>query len=390
VWPDGLDKLRPGERPRLTAIPSVPIGLCPSHMHFAIDEKIPVLQFDLDAFASVRSVRQALADGPSLGQRLLVSAQGYLFMIVCESDFVEVIPLNPAVFANLYAAADGHPSIYEMNRGLYEEQMALAKETFTALSNTYRKDDGRLIKPDHPSIYQEDDARSIEGALRLLRVHAASFGQVLIRHSSDLFKYLRARHPECDEFFDELERYWSSLRTNPSALPEANNLHRCLRQFMSQYFVDSPRITLDHVNGYLSITVGVITRNRARHLGEMLLSLTLQTRPPDEVLIVDNGSTDDTQLVIDSLGSRLPLRSLFLAEPDVPGARNLVLQEAANEIVSFIDDDCISEPEWLASVERAFLRAENIGVVGGYVTHQPAPRRSVLDDYYQLFHHGRT
>jgi hypothetical protein len=390
LWPDGLDQLEPGERPRLTAIPSVPIGLCPSLMHFAIDEQIPMLQFDRGAFAAVRSVREALAGSPSLNQRLLVSAQGRLFIIVSENDSTDVIPLNPAVFANWYAAAEGHPATYEMIRSLYEEQMALAKETFTALANSYRKDDGHLVKPDYPCIYQEDDARLMEAALRLLRVQAASVGRTLIRQSSELFKYLRAQHPECDEFIDELQRYWTKVKTNPAALPEANNLHRCLHQFMWQYLAEVPRITLDHINGYLGITVGVITRNRASDLLEMLISLTHQARPPDEVLIVDNGSTDDTQMTIDSFRGSLPLRSLFLAEPDVPGARNLVLEEAVNEIVSFIDDDCISEPEWLASVERAFLRAENIGIVGGYVAHHPAPRRSVLDDYYQNFHHGRT
>src|SRR5271163_2609243 len=179
LWPDGLDQLEPGERPRLTAIPSVPIGLC-----------------------------------PSLNQRLLVSAQGRLFIIVSENDSTDVIPLNPAVFANWYAAAEGHPATYEMIRSLYEEQMALAKETFTALANSYRKDDGHLVKPDYPCIYQEDDARLMEAALRLLRVQAASVGRTLIRQSSELFKYLRAQHPECDEFIDELQRYWTKVKTN--------------------------------------------------------------------------------------------------------------------------------------------------------------------------------
>ena len=70
-----------------------------------------------------------------------------------------------------------------------------------------------------------------------------------------------------------------------------------------------------------------------------------------------------------------------------PGARNLVIEKAAHEIVSFIDDDCISEPEWLAAIEVGFLRAENIGIVGGLITHQPASRPSAVDTYYRLFHH---
>ena len=67
-----------------------------------------------------------------------------------------------------------------------------------------------------------------------------------------------------------------------------------------------------------------------------------------------------------------------------------MLESAAHEIVSFIDDDCISEPEWLAAVEAGFLRADNIGVVGGWVIHQPAPSHSTVDNYYNLFHHVKS
>jgi glycosyltransferase involved in cell wall biosynthesis len=131
----------------------------------------------------------------------------------------------------------------------------------------------------------------------------------------------------------------------------------------------------------------VITRNRAGDLAEMLDSLTRQRRPPDEVLVVDNGSTDRTQAVLEEFRNRLPLRCHFLEGADIPGARNLVLENAAYEIISFIDDDCISEPEWLAAIEVGFLRADNIGIVGGWITHQPAARPSAVDSYYRLFHH---
>ena len=85
----------------------------------------------------------------------------------------------------------------------------------------------------------------------------------------------------------------------------------------------------------------------------------------------------------------MPIRLQFLSEPNIPKARNLVIESTSNEIISFIDDDCISEPGWLAAVERGFLRAENIGIVGGWVRHEPAPRRSSVDNYYQTFHHTK-
>jgi Glycosyl transferase family 2 len=206
-----------------------------------------------------------------------------------------------------------------------------------------------------------------------------------------LFDYLRKRHPECEHFLAELERYQRSLYGDSSlGRTTANNIYHCLHQFMAQALIDTARITVDAPEKHLGITVGVITRNRANDLAEMLDSLTRQVRPPDEVLVVDNGSTDCTQAVLARFRDRLPLRCQFLERADIPAARNLVIENAGHEIVSFIDDDCISEPEWLAAVERGFLRADNIGIVGGWVHHEPASRRSTVDNYYRIFHHSKS
>ena len=104
----------------------------------------------------------------------------------------------------------------------------------------------------------------------------------------------------------------------------------------------------------------------------MLSSLTNQIRPADEVLIVDNGSTDQTRKVVESFENKLPISYYFLPEASIPRARNLVLEKAKNEIIAFTDDDCIVDPGWLDAVERGFLRADNIGMVGGWVKHEPA------------------
>ena len=52
-----------------------------------------------------------------------------------------------------------------------------------------------------------------------------------------------------------------------------------------------------------------------------------------EVVIVDNGSTDDTKAVIEGFEERLGLRYLYLAEASIPKARNLVLEHATQDII---------------------------------------------------------
>jgi hypothetical protein len=81
---------------------------------------------------------------------------------------------------------------------------------------------------------------------------------------------------------------------------------------------------------------------------------------------------------------------VHLADASIPNARNLVLETATQEVVSFTDDDCAIPREWLSSVERGFLRADNVGIVGGWVEHWPAENRTMIDTYYEIFHNHKT
>jgi hypothetical protein len=354
-----------------------------------VDQCIPLLECNQASYDGLRRLRYAEQRQPAADETAILSADGLLFIAMRKEPFVEIFPLDPVKFANVYAAVFADSLDFEIPASILAEQQATAAAMFHAFAHMYRVDGALVTKCSQPCVYREHDAEVIESALRLLQARVAGAPEwTLIPSSSSLFGYLRQRYPECEYLLSELERYRSTLRGDKScgeATP--NNLYSCLHQFMSQALTDASTITVDSPHKHLGITVGVITRNRAGDLAEMLDSLTRQRRPPDEVLVVDNGSTDRTQAVLEEFRNRLPLRWHFLERADIPGARNLVIEKAAHEIVSFIDDDCISEPEWLAAIEVGFLRADNIGIVGGWITHQPAPRPSAVDNYYRLFHH---
>jgi hypothetical protein len=370
---------------------SVPIGLAPRLMYFSIDQQIPLLELHGSAFEGINRLRVAMRDQPETAPSVILLAEDTLFIATRQYKYTDIVPLNPLLMANIYAAAHDSALVYEMPASVFDEQDAHARAIFGALVHVYRANQGTMRKLSYPCVFREDDGKVIEDMVRILRIYLASSdgGGVLIRRWNDLFEFIRRRHPECREFLAELQSYRESLWVDPKATPAANNLHRCIHQFMWQMLSGADTISLDAPHQNLKITVGVITRNRAEDLAEMLESLTRQIRPPDEVLVVDNGSTDGTQAALDRFRQRLPIRSIFLAEANIPGARNLVIEQAAHDIISFIDDDCISEPGWLAGVERGFLRADNIGIVGGWVRHEPADRPSVVDSYYQVFHHAK-
>ena len=373
------------------SIPAAHLAFVPG-LPISVDQSVPLLECHQAAYDGLQRLRYAKQQQPAAEETAVVLADGLMFIAMRKEPFVEIVPLDPVQFAGVYAAVLGNSLDFEMPASILAEQQAMTAATFRGFAHMYRVDGTLVTKRSQPCVYREHDAEVIESALRLLQARVASPPEwKLIAGSSSLFGYFRQRYPECEYFLSELERFRSGLRGDKSrGEATANNLYNCLHQFMSQALTDASTITVDSPHKHLGITVGVITRNRAGDLAEMLDSLIRQRRPPDEVLVVDNGSTDRTQAVLEEFRNRLPLRCHFLAGADIPGARNLVIEKAAHEIVSFIDDDCISEPEWLAAIEVGFLRADNIGIVGGWITHQPAPRPTAVDTYYRLFHHLNT
>ena len=117
------------------------------------------------------------------------------------------------------------------------------------------------------------------------------------------------------------------------------------------------------------VSVVVCTRNRAGYLRTLLESLGGQSIPdaPFEVLVVDNGSTDDTPAVVRAFADALPLRSVSEPTPGLQHARNAGWQAARGRIVAYLDDDAVAQPGWLAAAHAAFVREPRAGIVGGRI-----------------------
>jgi glycosyltransferase involved in cell wall biosynthesis len=97
------------------------------------------------------------------------------------------------------------------------------------------------------------------------------------------------------------------------------------------------------------VTVVVPTRNRASMLEQALRSVAAQRDVDLEAVVVDDGSTDGTQAVINAMGDRR-LRLVRHERPQgVSTARNRGVAEARGHWVAFLDDDDLWAPEKLAS-----------------------------------------
>jgi len=117
------------------------------------------------------------------------------------------------------------------------------------------------------------------------------------------------------------------------------------------------------------ISVLIATRNRGPQLQSQLRSLEALEAPDGgwELLVIDNGSSDETALLLQSLAveGRLPLRALSEPRRGKSRALNLAVRETRGELLAFTDDDAVVQPQWLRALERAAaLHPEAIGFGG--------------------------
>lgn len=119
----------------------------------------------------------------------------------------------------------------------------------------------------------------------------------------------------------------------------------------------------------LGISVCICTRNRAASLAVTLAALERCARPNGawELLIVDNGSTDDTASVVRSFADRLPVRLLHEPLPGASNARNIAVREARGTYLVWTDDDTVPAPDWLVAYERAFAAFPDAVLFGGRI-----------------------
>jgi glycosyltransferase involved in cell wall biosynthesis len=116
----------------------------------------------------------------------------------------------------------------------------------------------------------------------------------------------------------------------------------------------------------MTVTILICTHQRADSLRRTLASVVDQASAGDaEVVVVDNGSTDDTAAVVASFPS---VRYIYESRLGLCYARNRGWQEARAPIVAYLDDDALAAPGWLAAVRDAFSDGDpSVGCVGGPV-----------------------
>lgn len=123
------------------------------------------------------------------------------------------------------------------------------------------------------------------------------------------------------------------------------------------------------------VSVVIPTYQRAGRLPHLIAALERQTLPIGdfEVVICDDGSTDETAGVLETLVSRSRLNLTVVRTDQNRGpaaARNLACRSARAPVLAFTDDDCAPTPGWLEAGLSCF--GDDVGIVQGRTTPDPA------------------
>jgi len=111
------------------------------------------------------------------------------------------------------------------------------------------------------------------------------------------------------------------------------------------------------------MAVVIPAHNQAQFLAEAIDSALLQTLPPLEVIVVDDGSTDDTARVAAAFGNRITY--IRQRNQGLSAARNTGIRAARADLIQLLDSDDVLHPRCLRLASEAAVRHPNAAVFAG-------------------------
>lgn len=133
----------------------------------------------------------------------------------------------------------------------------------------------------------------------------------------------------------------------------------------------------------MDVSLIICTRNRSHQLRACLDAIShIKFERNWELIIVDNGSVDETWTVVDKYMDAAPVAVTYVNEtrPGLGNAHNAGLAVAIGDIVAFTDDDCYPSSDYLENVFSAF-RDLSVGyVTGRIILHDPTDYPAVINE----------
>ncbi|MCL5113735.1 MAG: glycosyltransferase [Patescibacteria group bacterium] len=118
----------------------------------------------------------------------------------------------------------------------------------------------------------------------------------------------------------------------------------------------------------MKISLVITVLNEEKHIGELIDSIAIQSKLPDEIIIVDGGSKDKTLDIIKKksllYSSKLNIK-LSVKKGNIPGGRNEAIDISSGNIILSTDSGCILDRKWVENIVNPF-KDSKVDVVAGY------------------------
>lgn len=122
----------------------------------------------------------------------------------------------------------------------------------------------------------------------------------------------------------------------------------------------------------MPVTLVATVLNEGSSIAGLMDSIAAQSRPPDEVIICDGGSTDNTLAVLKSYANRLPLRVIEQPGANISQGRNAAIRTAAHDLIAVTDAGVRLEPGWLSNLISPLESNPRLSVAAGFFRSDPA------------------
>lgn len=137
----------------------------------------------------------------------------------------------------------------------------------------------------------------------------------------------------------------------------------------------------------MNVSLICTLKNEEYSIKEFLDSLLSQSRPPDEIIIVDGGSTDGTVDIIRSyIEEGAPIKLIIKDGANIAQGRNIAIKNAKYDIIASTDAGCRVDKDWLKNLIRPFEDDTSVDVVSGWYE---ADARIEFEEYLAELTHSK-
>ena len=142
----------------------------------------------------------------------------------------------------------------------------------------------------------------------------------------------------------------------------------------------------------MTISVIISTKNRATDLKIAIDSIATQLRLPDQLIVVDQSREQISEKCLSTIRNILQegCEVEYIHNISISGlveAKHVGVSRSTGDILCFLDDDIVLEPEYLSHIEASFLANPGMRGTSGVVTNTPRPSRTYVF-FHEFFHCG--